>query len=966
MPVDPDAVLPPLPTLRAIHDVLLVVPTCGHPATVVPGVRRLLKHTDGLRVRIVVVANPDDPAKWTEARGMILSAAAGSDAELDLFDLGVPVGFGAAVNAGIARYDSAFGPLPEHVVVINDDAHVCAGWLSGLIAALDPVDGVVLTGEPPNPDGSRPRRDPDLAVGRIGMVGPVSNLVAGVAQLRLPDDLRRAPYDVIAANVRQQAGGDVEVVDFLSGFCVLYRKACLLDLRADDGNLFDPVFKIGGYEDNDVCVRAELAGWGRVVARSVYVHHDGHQTLDRIAPGAKRGLANRRTYLDKWAGTFRTTGTKLVALYRVKLETAQDLAYLRASLVRMGELGDGVAILLNGNPLEITSSPDFAAIAPSLPADDHALLRGCSGKDREGVAAEFAAWALAATKGGQHARGTTLGVVCEVWADKFNERTERNHLIGMGESLGADWLFSVDHDEVPEGRVERATVERLMTVPDPLIQSWDVAFTTLWDSPRTQRIDRPWGDGGGYTGGMRGFRLFRASASSKRPRRIAAGNEIGLHCGNVPDADPLAKRVSSIRMLHFGYVRRIDRVRKHARYRLLDPNPNAAATGGGYGHLVAEENMTLSPVVSVNAVGLTMMLHAGETAQDLARQLDQYHGLVDAAVLVWTDEWDADDPSTGPSDDLRRIAELYGATWVHRPLADDFASARNAGLDALRTVKSGVSGSPIAWALVVDPDELLADTFGDVVAVRRMAECSDAYGFLFRFANHRPAATGEAPTLSESVRLVRLDPAGLVRYSGRVHEGFDKAFRTIEATGERPRIRYAPFTVHNPGLGTDPAELERKVRFYQRLLVAGLTDDPRNASAWCSLGMQYTNDGHDEKATECFRRAIASDPAGFLPYRELGLSKLREGRTLFEMVARCLPAGHDYHRVAVAGAEWLGRFAPDQPTVGLAARGPEHVPPEADVPLPPFPPIEDEDNPFAGVVGGEVAKPVDPNEGEPG
>lgn len=951
MPDAPDLALPPLPTLRSPHDVLIVVPTCGSPATVVPGVRRLLKHTDGLRVRLLVVGNPDDPVKWAEARGMMLSAAAGSDAELDLCDLGHPVGFGAAVNAGIARYRSGFGPLPEHVVVINDDAHVSAGWLSGLIAALDPVDGVVLTGEPPDERGVRARRDPALAVGRIGMVGPVSNLVAGVAQLRLPDDLRRAPYDVISANVRQQSGGDVEVVDFLSGFCVLYRRECLLDLLADDGDLFDPVFKIGGYEDNDVCVRAELAGWGRVVARSVYVHHDGHQTLDRIAPGAKRGMANRGAYLDKWAGTFRTTGTKLVALYRVKLETAQDLAYLRASISRMGELGDGIAILLNGNPLEMTGSPDFAQIAPSLPPDDHALLRGCSGKDRAGVAAEVAAWATAAAKGGTHARGTPLGVVCEVWAGDFNERDERNHLIGMGEALGADWLFSVDHDEVPEGRVERATVERLMRTPDPLVYSWDVAFTTLWDSPRTQRVDRPWGDGGSYQGGMRGFRLFRASASPRRPRRIAAGNEIGLHCGNVPDADPLAKRVSSIRMLHFGYVRRFDRVRKHARYQRLDPNPNKVATGGGYAHLVGEENMTLSPVVSVNAIGLTMMLHAGETAQDLARQLDQYHGLVDAAVLVWTGEWDADDPSSGPSDAVRQIAAAYGATWVHRPLADDFASARNAGLEALRAVKSPVTGSPIAWALVVDPDELLADTFGDIVAIRRMAECSDGYGFLFRFANHRPAASGEPPTLSEAIRFVRLDPAGLVRYSGRVHEGFDAAFREIEAAGERPRVRYAPFTAHNPGLGTDPAELERKVRFYQRLLVAELADNPRNASAWCSLGMQFTNDGHEEKAVECFRRAIASDPTGFLAYRELGLAKLREGRTLFEMVARLLPTGHDYHRVAAAGAEWLGRFAPDQPLVGLAARGPEHVPPESDVELPPFPVIEDADNPFAGLVG---------------
>jgi hypothetical protein len=82
------------------------------------------------------------------------------------------------------------------------------------------------------------------------------------------------------------------------------------------------------------------------------------------------------------------------------------------------------------------------------------------------------------------------------------------------------------------------------------------------------------------------------------------------------------------------------------------------------------------------------------------------------------------------------------------------------------------------------------------------------------------------------------------------------------------------------------------------------------------------------------------------------------------MVTRCLPQGHDYHRVATAGVDWLSRFAPDQPLVGLAARGPDHVPVEADVELPAFPPIDDESNPFAGVFDDLV--PAKPAEVDPG
>lgn len=939
MPVDDPSVLPPLPNLRR-HDVLIVVPTCGKPGTVVPGAKRLLAHTDGLRVQVLFVGNPDDAARWSESRKMIEAAAQTSEADVSFLDLGAPVGFGAAVNRGIEDYRSRAG-VPDYVVVVNDDAHVSAGWLSGMIAAFEPTDGVVLTGEPPDENGVRARRDPVLAVGRIGMVGPVSNLVAGVAQVRIPDGLRGAPYDVVAAQVRQQAAGEVEVVDFLSGFCVMYRRECLIDLTRGDGRLFDERFRIGGYEDNDVCVLADLAGWGRVVARSVYVHHDGHQTLDRIAPGAKRGMANQITYLRKWAGTRRTMPGKVVAVYRVRLETAQDIAYLRASIGRMSELVDGVVLLLNGSPLDITTSKDWPALGRQLPTDDHTLLRGCSGKDASNVAVEIEGWIKAVVAAaGPDARPMSLGVKAAIWQGPFNERDERNWTIAEAEALGADWIFSVDHDEVPEANVSRATLDRLMSHPDPMIRSWDVAFTTLWDTPGKQRIDRPWGDGGSYTGGMRGFRFFRASQSLLRPLRIAAGNAIGLHCGNVPDADPLAKRVSGIRMHHYGYLRPWDRARKHQRYTALDPNPDRVATGGGYGHLIHEESCILSPVVTTTGIGLHMLAHRGETAVDLGRQFDHWRGISDAIVLVWTDEANDDGSPANVPIDIAELASLYGVAIVHHPLSDDFSAARNAGLDALRNVQR-TGHPPLGWAVTIDPDELLSDPFGDLVAVRRMAECSDAHAWLWRFANHRPSGTGEAPTASEALRMVRMAAPGFVpRYSGRVHEQFDAALHALSASGVRPVVRYAPFTVHNPGLSTDPLVLEQKVRFYQRLLIAELADNPRNASAWVSLGMQYTNDGFHDRALECFQRGVAADPNGYLGFRELALVKLREARVLFECVVGLLPPSHGYHRVAVEGVRFLQAFAPDQPLVGLAVRGPEHVPPNADVPLPAFPPAE--------------------------
>ncbi len=49
--------------------------------------------------------------------------------------------------------------------------------------------------------------------------------------------------------------------------------------------------------------------------------------------------------------------------------------------------------------------------------------------------------------------------------------------------------------------------------------------------------------------------------------------------------DPVACRVSGVRFRHYGYLRATDRFRKHRRYTTIDPNPDAALTGGGYAHL---------------------------------------------------------------------------------------------------------------------------------------------------------------------------------------------------------------------------------------------------------------------------------------------------------------------------------------------------------------------------------------------
>lgn len=978
-------------------DFLIVIPTCADPAVLVPTFRRVVEHAEP-RTRVVLSINARDAAAAQQAVDQC-RALAGDAVWLSVVRAGEgPVGFARAVNEGLrhAEATGAFDPfgtptgrasgLGKLNVVLNDDTRVTAGWLRGLQAAMD--SPTVRIPAEPAVDQSGARADRDASVyGRIGIVGPVSDRVAGMQSVQVPRDIA-AQVDAFSAQHRLRCAGEVLAADFLSGFCMALSHEALADLaewgvkfdsfdsfeivgavapadlsldKFDDAvaaaqeanarppdiapaplhrvwSLFDEVFGVGGYEDNDLCVRAELRGWRLAIAGDVFIHHVGHQTLDRY-PGQLRGMANRLRYYSKWESDPRTSGKRLIGAYRVKLETVQDVHYLRNSIARLAELADGVAVLLTGNPLDIQASLDFSQ-ARSLPASDQQMLQECSAQDAAGVAAAVGRWVERTWNSNA---GRRLGSFrCEVYQGTFNERDERNVLLGMAEGLRADWILSVDHDEEVENRVDRSIFDRLMSHPDPLVRCWDFSWLNHWDSPRLVRQDRPWGDGGTYTGGMRGFRMFRVCKAA--PRRILSGSEIGLHCGNVPMHDPLACRVSGVRFRHLGYLRSIDRVRKHARYTSIDPTPDAELTGGGYGHLVAEERMVLSNFVAQDGIGLSMLAHSGERVEDVARHLDILHGLIDRGVIVWTDPLPVDDPdgTNGVNPDVLHLASLHNVEVLNHPLDDDFAATRNAGLDYLRRwadadPQTGIcpeTGRPpaLGWLWSVDPDEQMQDWFSDCVALRRMAECSDTYGWMVRFGNVRPQGSGEAPTLSETIRLIRMDPGGFMRWTNRVHEGFDKALNALLASGEQPRLRTCPFTVINPGLGGDDLALERKTRFYQRLLLLELEEDPDNAGAWVGLGMQYENDGHTEKAVACFQRAANCSGEGYLPYRELMLHHLRTAAVLAQRTAELVAPGHPYHEVARECSRWLATNAPPQPKIGLARRG--AAPAGSDVPLP--------------------------------
>ena len=948
-------------------DALVIIPTVANSTVLLPSFDRLIQNLDGLRVHIVASVNPLDEAQAEASiAGLryLWERVKPEGSALTIYRHPGPCGFGGAINRGLrAACDLLDGDegeivhstakavdegIPEEglVVIFNDDLRVVEGWLASLLASLS-TSKVVLPSEVPNEDGTRPVRSVQ-GYGRIGIVGPVSNNASGIQVVG--QDAREAMdklgLDAFAADWRASnldADGDplVYTATFLSGFCQGYHPDLVdgLAISDDEGRpcLFDERYEIAGYEDNDLCARADRAGWRAAVDMSNFIGHLGHQTFDDAFPEMNRGMRNRLTYYDIW----RERGERaerVVAVYRVRLDVPNDVNLFRMSLAGAGRLVDGVVILLTGDLARMKDSDEWRA--GQVPSDARALAEAGD----EVVA--LRRWAIEWS--GKMDGSRKPDVYVERWSGEFNERHERNHALYLARTkLSADWLLSVDHDEAIESRVTREHIERLLRHPDPLVSSWDFAWINHWANNRWQNLTPPWGDGGNFLGGMHGYRLVRVNRDA--PRSIQAGGTNGLHCGNVPMTGPTTKRISGIRFRHFGYMRVQDRSRKLARYNVQDPTPNPVLVGGtSYAHITHEENQLMSAFSPVNGIGVHALMYEGESADDLGRQLDKLYGLADRIVLVWTGAWsDADRrklygepvkreeanlrgtlrpvvdlweidpedwPETGPGIEVAKMAEHFGAEWVAESFAEvedpSLARCRNAAIDALH----GTTG--MGWGYFLDPDE-----HGPVnyeIPLRRMAEVTDAWGWLFQFRN---VYDDGRHNVSESVRMHRLDERGVMRLNGRVHESFDKAVRFLVDEGYGSVIRKAPevMTFVNTGLSGEPEAMQDKLDRYRRLTEAELRHDPRNPGAWVTLGLYWSNEGFGVVAMECFGRAMACADRQFLPFQEAGLEYLRMARACYVEAASRMGV-HPNRRVAESIVDFLDSAAPSLPRLGLPGR----------------------------------------------
>ena len=177
------------------------------------------------------------------------------------------VGFGRGINQGLK---ATTAPL---VLIINPDCRLMAGAIGALRAVLDQHERAALVGPRIlNPDGSvqgSVRGDPDMLTGLFGRTALLRRLLPWLAV---------AKRNVVAESNR----GSSPVVDWVSGACMLARRAAL-----DQVNGFDERYFLY-WEDADLCRRLRARGYEiRYAPAATAVHRVGQSSRTAQAASIK-------------------------------------------------------------------------------------------------------------------------------------------------------------------------------------------------------------------------------------------------------------------------------------------------------------------------------------------------------------------------------------------------------------------------------------------------------------------------------------------------------------------------------------------------------------------------------------------------------------------------------------------------------------------------------------------------------
>lgn len=220
-----------------------------------------------------------------------------------LIENGKNLGFAKGCNQGIEASQGEF------ILLLNNDTVVSEGWLGRMLECLAFA--------------------PDA-----GIVGPMTNSISGLQAI--DDNYGSVEYlDTYAAKFKEGYRHRRIPLRRIVGFCMLFKRSL-----AEQIGLLDESFGTGNFEDDDFCLRAELAGYRNYIAGDVVIHHFGSRSFigNRIDYGA--AIAGNRKVIDrKWTLSTRTEEGKKLYLLRAT-EMANEI-------YQQGRIDQAVETLVN-------------------------------------------------------------------------------------------------------------------------------------------------------------------------------------------------------------------------------------------------------------------------------------------------------------------------------------------------------------------------------------------------------------------------------------------------------------------------------------------------------------------------------------------------------------------------------------------------------------------------------------------
>lgn len=659
----------------------------------------------------------------------------------------------------------------------------------------------------------------------IAIVGPVSNSSNG-RQMVAPAHTGFHDLEYNAAAYGSVKYGQYEEAGILYGWCMMISRAFL----KDEPYVFDDRFT-NSYEDNDLCLRARMKGWRLFIDRGTYIYHAGQGSLkndfgkDFVKKYQKNGIENEIKFFDKWKPK---EEQKLVAVYRI----ANCEQYIRESMERTSEFADEIICLF------ARSNDRTKEIALSFP--------------------KVTVW--------------------EEWSEPehpFDEQAERNWLLQAAIKRGADWIISIDGDEVYEKKFV-AMMPKLLRNPNPQVLGYWCNWRTIWD--KVDGVDQYRSDG--IFGGFQNYRFFKALPGMKIEPNDNLRNH---HCGSAPQIPAENLQWLNVRVKHLGYDSEAQRQKKHAFYRAQDPHPLAKDVGNSDYHHLVDRNVKLKTYKEKNDVSVMAIVKDEEDF--IYFMMKNLEPIADEYVIVDTGSTD------GTLAEIARFAKY--STKPVRVIQKTFTVDENGMLmnysEAKNYAKSECKGE---WILAMDADELFKPH--EVTHIFGFID-EEIDGLIFQVCNYVEAPTSERPqdnkfSVSEAVRLYKNKKE--IFYSGLIHESLEDCAKA-RARVNKGFMLMAPIMIHHRGYLRSVSRVQEKFDRYARINMKQFAisgkKDPRPLF---NLALHMQNDGKDKEAMVMYRQCIKLSPNFWRANQNMAYFYLDKAKDMLGTVLEQMPESY--------------------------------------------------------------------------